>query len=283
MKKSLLLMLSLLLSITLSAQTSSNTAKADVILKLNGEEMKGKITKINDSDLTFIYSGETLEYTIKKSDILKITYASGRTEMVNKVPLPSETRQNDQVVMKSSPIDHHNKIAILPFHFLMDNQAGAVEVGLKAQQDTYSFLSQHAAGYTLLEPRNTNAVLAQAGITGENLTSHTMKEICDILGVEYVIEGTVTQNKAAETTSGYSNSDTKIKKNDGKDMVGAKSSNSNYSSTVQRFSIAVSLNIYMDTNANIYSQNHTAFLTSTDGSFSSPLQYLLKRSPLYRK
>ena len=136
MGKPLLFLVALLLSISTFAQTSNNE-KADIILKMNGDEMKGKITKITDTDLTFIYSGETLEYTIKKSDILKITHSSGRVETINQPPLPSDIRKNDQIVMKGTPADHHNRIAVLPFHYLMDNQPGADEIGLSAQQDTY--------------------------------------------------------------------------------------------------------------------------------------------------
>lgn len=42
-------------------------AKNDVILKLNGEELAGKVLKINDGDIDFSYAGETLVYNIKKS------------------------------------------------------------------------------------------------------------------------------------------------------------------------------------------------------------------------
>lgn len=92
MKRLTLLFLTVLFSISTFSQ-STTTEKADVILKINGDEMKGKITKISDTDLTFIYSGETLEYTVKKSDILKITHASGRIETINQPPLPSDIRK----------------------------------------------------------------------------------------------------------------------------------------------------------------------------------------------
>lgn len=280
MKKLILSLLISLFSITLWAQTPE---KVDVILKVNGDEMKGKITKINDIDLTFIYSGETLEYTIKKSDILKIVHASGRVEVINQPTLPSESRKNDRVVMNGSPADHHNKIAILPFHFLIDHQAGAEEVGYKAQQDTYAFLSQHSAGYTILNPMTTNALLIKAGVTKDKMMGFTMDEICNILGVEYVIDGTITQNKGVQTSSTSDNANTTIKKKDDKNVVGVKSSEYAYANSAQRYDVAVNLNIYTDTNASIYSQNHKAFFSSTDASYSAPLEYLLKRCPLYRK
>ena len=271
-----------LLSLQTFAQNKSTT-KPDIIQKINGEEMKGRLTKMGDTDVTFIYSGETLEYTIKKSEILKITHSSGRVEVFGQTALPAESRQKDQVAMTATPVDHHNKIAILPFTFLMDNQPGAEQVGYKAQEDAYGFLSKHSAGYTILDPRTTNAALIQAGVTRDKMMGFTMKNICDILGVEYIIDGTVLQTKGYQTSFSGGSSDTKVKR-DGDDKVkGVSSSNSNYSNAAQRYEVSVSIHIYMDNNASIYNQSHKAFFTNTDGSYNSPLEYLLKRSPLYRK
>lgn len=279
MNRILLIVLALFWSLISFAQNGN----LDVILKLNGEEMKGKITKITDSDLTFIYSGETLEYTIKKSDILKITHASGRVETINQVALPSDVRKNDQVVMKGSPVEHHNRIAILPFHFLVENQPGAPEMGLSVQQDAYGFLSQHAAGYTLLDPRTTNALLAKAGVTRDNITGFTMNELCNILGVEFVIDGTVKQNKASQTSYSSGNSSTNVKRNSNDKVSKVNTYGSTYTNAEQRYDVSVSISIYTDTNASIYNQSHKAFFSNTDGGYGSPLQYLLKRCPLYRK
>ncbi|WP_214227705.1 hypothetical protein [Pedobacter sp. B4-66] len=282
MKKLYVLLVLSLISVHLFAQTK-NTTKQDIIQKLNGEEMKGKVVRITDSDITFIYNGETAEYIIKKSDIAKIVYSSGRIEVISQQNLPAQERQKDDVSMSATPVDHHNKIAILPFTYLMDNQPGAEVIGLKAQEDTYGFLSQHSAGYTILDPRTTNATLAKAGITKDKMMNFTMKEICDILGVEYVVDGVVTQNKGYQTSSSSENSNTKVKRDGDKDVKGVSSYGSTSSNAVQRYDVAVSLHIYMDNNASIYNQTHKAFLSNTDGSYSSPLEYLLKRCPLYRK
>jgi len=281
MKKLYLWLIVSLISVNLFAQT--NTAKQDIIQKLNGEEMKGKVVKVTDSDVTFIYDGETAEYVVKKSDIAKIVHSSGRIEIISQQSQPSQDRQKDPVSMSASPADHHNKIAVLPFTYLMDNQPGADAIGLKAQEDTYGFLSQHSAGYTILDSRTTNAMLAKAGVTRDKMISFTMKEICDILGVEYIVDGIVTQNKGYQTSSSSENSNTKVKRDGDKDVKGISSYGSSSSNAVQRYDVAVSLHIYMDNNASIYSQTHKAFLSNTDGSYAGPLEYLLKRCPLYRK
>ncbi|MEO3408413.1 hypothetical protein AAFN85_31145 [Mucilaginibacter sp. CAU 1740] len=257
--------------------------KLDVIIKTNGEEMKGKITKITEDGLTFIYNGETLEYTVKKSEILRITHSSGRVEVFNQPVQPAPERKKDEVVMEASPVGHHNKIAVLPFGFLMDRQPGAEEVGYKAQDDTYAFLAQHSAGYTILDTRTTNALLIKNNMTREKIRGFTMKEICDVLGVEYLIDGTVIQNKGAQTSSTSGYADTKLKRDADAKVKSVSGYGSSNSYTQQRYEVSVSLGIYMDTNASIYNQTHKAFFTNTDGSFSSPLEYLLKRCPLYKK
>jgi len=281
MKKHLLFFIGVMFVINAYSQTKTSAGQ-DIVLKSNGEEMKGKVTQVSDDEIHFVYSGETAEYIVKKADVLKITHSSGRVETFNQSAQPAETRKNDQVAMTATPADHHNKIAILPFAFLMDRQAGAQEVGIKAQEDTYAFLSKHTAGYTILDVRSTNAALIKAGITREKLMGFTMKEICDILGVEYIIDGTITQNKGYATSSSYGNTNTDIKRKSD-DKVKVNSSDYSNSNSVQRYDVSVSLNIYMDNNASIYNQTHKAFLTNTDGSYSSPLEYLLKRCPLYRK
>jgi hypothetical protein len=281
MKKHLLVLIGMMFMLYAYSQNKTS-ANLDVVLKSNGDEMRGKVTQISDSDIHFVYSGETAEYIIRKSDVSKITHASGRVETFGQSALPAESRKNDQVAMSASPADHHNKIAILPFAFLMDRQAGAAEVGIKAQQDTYAFLSNHAAGYTILDVRSTNAALIKAGVTREKMMGFTMKEISDILGAEYIIDGTIMQNKGYVTSSSYGNTNTDIKRKTD-DKVKVNSSDYSNSNSVQRYDVSVSLNIYMDNNASIFNQTHKAFLTTTDGSYSAPLEYLLKRCPLYRK
>ncbi|WP_225872660.1 hypothetical protein [Pedobacter frigoris] len=177
--------------------------------------------------------------------------------------------------MTASPADNHNKIPILPFTYLLENQPGADAIGYKAQDDTYAFLSKHSAGYTIIDTRTTNAALAKGGVTKGKMMNFTMKEICAILGVEYVIDGTVTQNKGYQTSYTSGSSNTKVKTDNDKNIKGVSSYGSSTSNAAQNYEVSVSLHIYMDTNASIYNQSHKAFFANTDGSFSSPLEYLM--------
>jgi TolB-like protein len=277
MKKLLIAITVLLIGLNTFAQTGP-----DILVKTTGEEMKGRVVKVTDTEVTFVYAGETAEYVVKKSEISKIVHSSGRTENFG-TSSSSGNMRNDALEMTPRPSDHHNKIAILPFSYLIDNQPGADQLAIKAQQDTYAFLSKHSAGYTLLDPRTTNSLLAKGGVTRDRMMNFTMKEICDILGVEYVLEGTVTQNKGYQTSSTFSTDNTKIKRDDNNNVKGISGSDSSYGNSVQRYDVSVGLNIYMDNNVSIFNQSHKAFLSNTDGSYSDPLEYLLKRCPLYRK
>jgi hypothetical protein len=125
--------------------------------------------------------------------------------------------------------------------------------------------------------------LVKAGVTRDKMMGFTMKEICDILGVEYVIDGTVMQTKGMQTSSTRGGGNTTVKRDGDKDLKAVSTYGSSYTNAAQRYEVAVSLHIYMDTNASIYNQSHKAFWTNTDGAYSSPLEYLLKRCPLYRK
>lgn len=279
MKRIISLLTALVLSISVYAQTAP--AATDVIFKLNGEEMKGKVTKVSADDLTFIYAGETLEYTIKKADVNKIVFASGRTEVINQAGGVTD-KKNDQVQMTASPAERHNKIAVLPFTFLLDKKPGADEIGYKAQDETFAYLNKYSAGYTFLDNRSTNAALIKAGVNKENMRGYTMKDICNILGVEYVVEGTVMQDKSTQTSYSSGNANTTVKKEDDT-KAKASTYGSTFSSASQQYEMTVSLAIYNDTNANIYNQTRKAFFPVTDGSFTAPLEFLLKRTPLYTK
>ncbi len=279
MKKIVTLIAFIILSAYVYAQNAP--AATDVIYKLNGEEMKGKVTKVSADELTFVYAGETLEYTVKKADVNKIVFASGRTEVINTAGAATD-KKSDQVQMTASSADRHNKIAVLPFTFLLDKKPGADEIGFKAQNETFAFLNKYSAGYTFLDTRSTNAALIKAGINRENMRGYTMKEICNILGVEYVVEGTVMQDKTVQTSYSSGSANTTIKKED-ENKAKASTYGSSYSSASQQYEMTVSLAIYNDTNANIYNQTRKAFFPVNDGSFTAPLEFLLKRTPLYSK
>jgi hypothetical protein len=277
--KSLFFFLAVLL---ISTNIFGQSDKHDVILKLNGDELIGKITEITDTEVKFTYAGETLVYAIKKADILKITFSSGRIEIINKVPPPSSVSGAPTGNAINSQESHHNKVAILPFAFVRDGQSTIDELSTKAQTECFSYLSKHAGVFTIIEPRTSNALLIKAGVNSESIKGYTMDEICNLLGVEYVIDGLVTVDKKSTSSTGSSQYKS-TPSNSGKPSGSTQKASAYSSSTsMENYQSSLTLNIYNDKGTSVFSQERKSFFTTVD-AYKSALEYLLKRSPLYGK
>jgi len=257
--------------------------KHDVVLKTDGEEMKGDVTAIGDSTITFSYAGEKLVYTIRKAEIEKITFASGRVQSFNK---PTTAAQPPAPVPSAYPAapsgDTRNKVAVLPFSYIKDGQSVAPEVSEEIQNECYAMLSKHAGVYNIVSPRAINVQLNKAGITRANILNYSMAEICQKLGVEYVVDGMITQNRTTQTSYGnttYSNKTKDSDKSKDKKTTGTESS---YSTNVQNYQTVMDMKIYNDKSEIIYNQNRRAFWNSED-AYKNTMEYLIKRCPLYAK
>jgi hypothetical protein len=256
------------LLITPAFAQRATTAKVDIVQKLNGEKMEGKVIRVTDNEVTFVYTGETAEYVLNKFNIAKIIHASGRVEVIDQRGLLETEQPQVQIALPVSPENHHNRLAVLPFTYLRDNRLGSEVIGMKAQVDTYDYLAKNAKGYTILDPRTTNAMLSRAGVAREQLGTLTMKEIADVLGVEYIVDGIVSQNKFKQTTS---------------TSVSSGTGPSRQTDAAQTYTMAVTLHVYTDKNASVFNQTRTALFPTTDGDYISPLEYLLKRTPQIKK
>ena len=254
-------------------------AQNDIILKTNGEEMIGSISEIGNDEIKFTYANERILYVVNKKDVLKVTFSSGRIEFFSKPPADPAA---------SALGDHHNKVAILPFSYIKDQGDGAMVMAKKIQQETFSIFNANKGNLQFQDPTTTNALLIKAGITGENEEGYTMGEICNILGVEYVVQGIVSIDKTGQST--YSSSSTTVKsKSDTSALIGeifssgkATASSSSFGTTTQDFSTSITMNIYNDKGDNIYSRDHASFW-NTEDAYKLTLIFLAKRTPLYTK
>lgn len=296
MKKILLFPLFVLSVITVISQ-NSNT-KGDIILKMNGDEMIGHVSEINDTDIKFVHQGESLVYTIKRMDIMKITFASGRIEFFNKPPLPSEAgksdekNEEDKKAVQGNLMEHHNKVAVLPFKYLVDKRDAGEEMTYKVQTEAYNYLEKNNVSLDIQDPNTTNALLIKAGINNDNQRGFTMGEICNILGVEYVIQGTITQDKTYATNTQTSNTNNKYNSsnsnNNKSGTIGnifksnSQSTTTTSSSSVQNYKTNIIMNVFNDKGHSIFNQNHDSFWTSND-AYKITLQYLIKRTPVFKR
>jgi len=294
--KKMLFTLCFFLTTSLFAQ---DAGKYDLILKINGDELLGSVKEILDMEFKFVYKGESLVYSIKKSDVIKITFASGRIEFFNRPSLPSDKNSaapdNKSAPASSNGVavkpvqslqEHHNKVAILPFNYLIDRQDAGESMTYTVQNEAFSFLSKHAGLLELQSTNTTNALLIKAGVTNGNIRGFTMGEICDILGVEFIVQGTINQDRTS--VSNYSSGNNSIRlnqNNNNKNAIGAingRSTYSNVSSSSQNYQTKVAMNVFNDKGESIFSQDHVSFWNTGD-AYKITLQYLLKRTPLYRK
>ena len=262
---------------------SIGLAQNDVILKINGEEMTGKVTKINTSSLQFVYQNESIEYTVNKSDINKITFASGRVEFFN----AAKNNSNSELE------NHHNKVAVLPFGYIKNQETSNPTIQIKFQLESYSIFKKKAVSLKFQDPISTNALLTKAGITNNNLEGFTMGEIANILGVEYIIQGLVSIEKTSVTSFSNTTSNSKTKNKAHVDKKGhiigdiwnsnnKKTNSSTFGSSTQNYSTNITMNIYSDKGDNLFSQDHQSFW-NTQNAYKITLNYLAKRTPIYKR
>jgi len=286
-------LLTYILSIILVTQICSQDSGNDIVLMSNGDEKAGKVTEINQTNIKFIHDGETLLYTLNISDIIKITFSSGRIEFFNKPSQDNSSTISNRAQNTSSGnlMDHHNKIGILPFTYILNKADAGEAMTYKVQNEAYSFISNHVGFLKLQDPNTTNALLIKAGVNNNNMRGYTMGEICDILGVEYVIQGSITQSETAAVTSSYQSSSysrDQKNQNNQRHSIGLinsiKSVSSSSSSTAQRinYETSITMNVFKDNGDNIFSKDHTSIWIGDD-AYKVTLKYLLKRIPLYRK
>jgi len=279
MKRLTCLAIALVFGLTAMAQQAAH----DIVIKLNGEEMTGKVTEMSDDHIKFVYKGETLSYTVPKSEILKIKFASGREQIITKVEnnAPANAPASTS---KSTAEERKNKLAILPFHFIADREAADEEVSYKVQEEAFSLLSSHAGELQLQATSTTNALLLKVGINQSNFRAFTPMEICDLLGVEYIIQGTITLMSGTVTSSQSSSGTVNTKNNTGKTGTNRNTtvSGSSYSSTHKDYKTSVNLTVFNDKGSSIFSNDHTAMWNTPD-AYKITINYLLKRTPVYKK
>lgn len=252
----------------------------DKVTMLNGEKREGKILAVRDDAIKFVYKGETLEYEFKKSDISKIEFASGRTEIVN---VPSAA------AVSSNPAARKGKAAVLPFEFITnDSSLDATAMSHQLQTETYNSVKENTTLNQVQDPITTNSLLAKAGLNGSNLMTKTPAEMAELLGVEHVLYGiaNVTIQGSSTYGSGVSSINGKSTEKKQDDTKKTKSSGTVFSSnnaTVQtNYDTKIDLNLYNDQGTNEFSQSRNSFGNGFD-AYRATINYLIKRCPFGTK
>lgn len=254
----------------------------DKVIMVNGDTKEGKVLAVTDTGIKFAFKGETLEYEIKKSDISRIVFASGRVEIVS-----SKAPQNP--IGNTTDVDRTGKIAILPVDYSSGENTGTIEsMRTRIQSDAIKSIKQNTTTLQVQDPMTTNSLLSAKNIKPDQLTSLTPHDMAVLLGVEYVVYTSVNiANKGASTfgsnTTIYNSKET-TNKNASKNTTKNTGSDTaiNSSTTTLQYETHVSLSMYNDKGANVYSESRQSFGSGLDAYVAS-LNYLIKRCPFGTK
>lgn len=273
LKKLLLLLFLFLNIIAVTAQD-----KLDTVIMSNGEKRTGKIIAVKEDAVKFIYKGESLEYEFKKSEINKIEFASGRTEIINNATTSDATST-------STPTERKGLIAVLPFEFITNDPALSTSaMAEQLQNDSYLSIKENTHGLQLQDPITTNSILAKNGLSHSNIKSKTPKEIAILLGVENVVYGMANVTNKGTSSYGSGISTYNGKETDKKDNKKASGTiyNSNNATTTINYETKIGLNFYNDQGTNLYSESRNSFGTGFD-AYHATINYLIKRCPFGSK
>lgn len=246
----------------------------DKVVKVNGEEMLGTVTEIAETYIKFIHKGESLTYTVKTDDINKIQFASGRVEFFTESP--SESSDSNENASFPSVQSHHNLVAVLPFEYMNTGGNRDDKMGLKVQSDCYTYLRKRAKLFTIQDPMTTNALLVKNNLSVDNLIGLTPQEMANLLGVEYVVYGSVVISQTSVTNISSNSYNGKTNGNK------YRSTNFGSSSSTANFNTNVDLKIYTDQGQSVYADTHDSFWPA-ENAYEITLNYLIKRTPLYSK
>jgi hypothetical protein len=185
----------------------------------------------------------------------------------------------------ASPASTRNKVAVMPINYIgEDNDARAEEMRFHLQEIAINCLSESAAELKFMDATEVNARLFKNGINIDNIRQYTPKELAGILNVEYIIMGSVLQDRGnVVTVSRTNNSRRQNVEHWGKWMeVNRRNSSSTASVTRQNIETHVSVSIYNETGEKIYTKSRQSILSDAD-AYKAAIKYLLKRTPLYRR
>jgi TolB-like protein len=282
------LSLMLLLSIGM-VTTGFAQSKTDAVIMLNGERKEGKVLGMGANTVKFKYTGEDLEYELPKGEISKIQFASGRVEVINEAPQTAASGSSPPSRSPSNPADRKNKIAVLPFQFV-SNEAGlqSDQMSRQLQANCASSLQKNTSNIIVQDPLTTNRLLAKNNIDMNDAATVDPQEMAVVLGVEYVVFGSVDViNKGTISTGGasttYKDKEKQTRDKNSKDTkASGTATTSNSAITTTNYDTRVALNIYTDQGSTYYAKSRNAIGNSMD-SYTGTLDYLIKRTPFGTK
>jgi hypothetical protein len=175
-----------------------------------------------------------------------------------------------------------NKVAILPITYIGEgNDIKLEQMRYSLQNIAHRCLQEEAIELKFQDPAETNALLLRNGVKESNFREFTPKELAEILQVEYVLIGMVSQETEGIMTvsNSYRSFTTREYQHN---RVRQERNTSVNTRTRPDINTTVDLVVYNDKGEKIFSRSRRSLLSNMD-TYKAGLQYLLKRSPLYKK
>ncbi|MGO3182475.1 MAG: hypothetical protein ACTIJ9_06545 [Aequorivita sp.] len=254
-------------------------AQSDLIFKTDGNEMMGKVVEMDSTEIKFILNNETEEHTIPRDEIVKITLASGETEFMDSAHSSTESTTNSNKQLSKNL----NTVAILPFAYFKDRVEGSKNMAYKVQAKVYSIYNKQKTNFQFQDPKVTNALLSKSGV--KSVDGHAMDEICEILNVEYVVQGTVAIEQAGQSSNSNTTKKRKFETESSKKaglITDSKETGSANTRASANYSTFITMKIYNDIGENTFNQERSSN-NSNANSYTSMLKSLAKKTPIYSK
>jgi len=276
----LLLKISMYFAIVLTSMSLSLAqTKEDVIYLADGTQKKGKVISITDDGIKFSYTGEDVQYELKKQALTKIVFANGREEVfANSASTANMNATNGGSSTVRASTSAGNSLAVIPFE-IVSNEAGLTTDAMRReiQQSCIDALKSKGMSFQIQDPRTTNAALSKSGIAFADIANHTPDDLAKLLNVDYVVLGVYDIQNKGSMSYGSGVVTYNDKTQDNKSKGTAVQSNNSYTST--NYDTKVQLSIYDSNGRQLFSDTRRPFMGSLD-SYKGALKTLAKRISL---
>ena len=246
----------------------------DKVYMLDGKVNEGTVKAMEDNAITFVYTGESLEYSLEKSKINKIVFGSGRTQVINEAAAPV-------TAAAVASANSRTKLVVLPFTMISNESSLTTDaMGEEIQHTTINSFMVNTRGLTILDPMTTNALLLKNNLSANTIKAKLPQEVAKLLGVEFVVYGTANINYEGTMTFGSTSTTYKDKdKRGSKDREkSGKEFSSSRSSTSDNYDTTIELSIYNDQGQTVHSVIRNGFGSSLD-KYQATINYVVKRTP----
>ncbi len=267
----------LILSILLTHLTIALAqTKEDIIFLADGSQKKGKVVSISDDVIKFSYTGEEVQYELKRKAINKIVFANGREESFQNF---STSQVNNELANSNlGQKDQGNRLAVIPFEIVSNDQALATDaMRREIQQACIDAMRSRALSFQIQDPRTTNSALTKDGIGLADIANHVPDELAKLLDVDYVVLGSYEIENKGSSSFGSGTATYNNKNQDNKNKGSVVQSNSSF--TTINYNTKVQMSIYDSSGKQLFSDTRKPLFGGLD-SYKGALKTLAKRIPL---